>query len=184
MTAFSQALRSDRLIGAQECQPMEPTTKTAPAREPVHLRQILVPVDFSPPSQKALKYALRFARLFGAQLTLLHVSEKVAVAGPRDIPPRLDYSEEQIKGAGKNLSALIASSKAAGSPKIESTIRTGLAAHQIVEAAKDLDVDLIVIATHGHTGWKRFCLGSTTEQVVRTAPCPVFVVREREHDFS
>ncbi|MEO8043351.1 MAG: universal stress protein [Spartobacteria bacterium] len=163
---------------------MEATTKTAPIRELVHLSRILIPVDFSPPSQKALKYGLRLARLFNAELILLHVSEKMAVAGPRDIPPRLDYSDDHAIVAQKNLQALIASSKAAGSPKIQSTIRTGLAAHEIVEAAKELDVDLIVIATHGRTGWKRFCIGSTTEQVVRTAPCPVFVVREKERDFS
>jgi universal stress protein A len=52
-----------------------------------------------------------------------------------------------------------------------------------VEAAKDFDVDLIVIATHGYTGWKHFCIGSTAERVVRAAPCPVMVVREKEHEF-
>ena len=68
-------------------------------------------------------------------------------------------------------------------PKIGSTTREGMPAHEIVEAAKELDTDLIVIATHGFTGWKHFCIGSTAERVVRTAPCPVFVVREKEHDF-
>ena len=58
-----------------------------------------------------------------------------------------------------------------------------LAAHEIVEAARDLDSDLIVIATHGYTGWKHLCIGSTTERVVRTAPCPVFVVREKQHEL-
>ena len=58
-----------------------------------------------------------------------------------------------------------------------------LAAHEIVEAARDLDSDLIVIATHGYTGWKHLCIGSTAERVVRTAPCPVFVVREKQHEL-
>ncbi|MBA2435825.1 MAG: universal stress protein [Chthoniobacterales bacterium] len=53
-----------------------------------------------------------------------------------------------------------------------------------VEAARELDSDLIVIATHGYTGWKHFCIGSTTERVVRTAPCPVFVVREKQHELT
>jgi nucleotide-binding universal stress UspA family protein len=52
-----------------------------------------------------------------------------------------------------------------------------------VEAAKNLDVDLIVIATHGFTGRKHFAIGSTAERVARAAPCPVLVVREIEHDF-
>jgi nucleotide-binding universal stress UspA family protein len=69
------------------------------------------------------------------------------------------------------------------SPAPQTAIRTGLAAHEIVEAARDLDSDLIVIATHGYTGWKHFCIGSTTERVVRTAPCPVFVVREKQHEL-
>ena len=62
-------------------------------------------------------------------------------------------------------------------------LRTGLPAHEIVEAAKELDTDLIIIATHGYTGWKHFCIGSTAERVVRAAPCPVLVVREKEHQF-
>jgi nucleotide-binding universal stress UspA family protein len=66
---------------------------------------------------------------------------------------------------------------------VQTAIRTGLAAHEIVEAARELDSDLIVIATHGYTGWKHFCIGSTTERVVRTAPCPVFVVREKQHEL-
>jgi universal stress protein A len=52
-----------------------------------------------------------------------------------------------------------------------------------VEVAKQLDVDLIVIATHGYTGWKHCRIGSTAERVMRSALCPVFVVREKEHDF-
>lgn len=62
-------------------------------------------------------------------------------------------------------------------------MRTGVPTHEIVEAAKELDVDLIVIATHGYTGWKHFAIGSTAERVARAAPCSVLVVREKEHEF-
>ena len=72
---------------------------------------------------------------------------------------------------------------AAGGAGTKSILRTGIATHQIVEAAKELDVDLIVIATHGFTGWKHFAICSTAERVARAAPCPVLVVREKEHDF-
>ena len=162
---------------------MEPSTVTAPLPA-VHLKQILVPIDFSAPSQQALKYALRFAKEFHAEVTLLHVVEKTAVgSGFADVPSRFAYSNEELSNAEKNLGALSASSQVAGSPTIGSTVRTGLPAHEIVEAAKEFDTDLIVIATHGYTGWKHFCIGSTAERVVRTAPCPVFVVREKEHDF-
>ena len=57
------------------------------------------------------------------------------------------------------------------------------APNEITKAAKDLDVDLIVIATHGYTSWRHLCIGSTAERVVRTAPCSVLVVREKEYEF-
>ena len=85
--------------------------------------------------------------------------------------------------AKKNLKALVSSAHTAGVSKIKPLFRRGLASHEIVEAAKDLDVDLIVMATDGYTGWKHFCIGSTAERVVRAAPCPVLVVREKEHEF-
>jgi nucleotide-binding universal stress UspA family protein len=65
----------------------------------------------------------------------------------------------------------------------ETVTRLGHPSEEIVAAAKDFDVDLIVLATHGHTGLKHLLLGSTAERVVRLAPCPVLTVREREHEF-
>ena len=75
-----------------------------------------------------------------------------------------------------------------GSPRdgnlyISSAIRKGLATHEIVEAAKEFDVDLIIMATHGLNGWKHFGMGSTADRVARAAPCPVLTVREKEHEF-
>jgi nucleotide-binding universal stress UspA family protein len=162
---------------------MEPSTLCAPAPRAIHIQRILVPIDFSGPSQTALRYARRFAEQFGGEITLLHVLEKIPVAAAPEMPPYFDFTEEQLNSAEKNLRALCAASKASASLPMRSTIRTGLAAHEIVEAAKEFDSDLIIIATHGYTGWMHFCIGSTTERVVRTAPCPVFVVREKEHDF-
>ena len=66
---------------------------------------------------------------------------------------------------------------------VTSAVRSGHAPNEITKAAKELDVDLIVIATHGYTSWRHLCIGSTAERVVRAAPCSVFVVREKEHDF-
>lgn len=75
------------------------------------------------------------------------------------------------------------SAKAADGAGTRSTLGIGVATHEIVEVAKELDVDLIIIATHGFTGWKHFAIGSTAERVARAAPCPVLVVREKEHVF-
>ena len=147
----------------------------------LNLKKILVPSDFSPASSKAFKYALRFAKQFGAELTLLHVLEPVP---PSFIGiPAPVISEQELATAEKNLRAWVASARAAGVVETKSAIRTGLASHEILEAAKELDVDLIVIATHGFSGWKHFCIGSTAERVARSAPCPVLVVREKEHEF-
>jgi universal stress protein A len=162
---------------------MEPSTLRRPTPAAIQLKRILVPVDFSGPSQQALHCARRLAQFFGSEITLLNVVQKMPVAPFPEVPPYLDYVEEYFEDAEKNLQALAVADRAAATMEIRTVVRTGLAAHEIVEAAREFDSDLIVIATHGYTGWKHFCIGSTAERVVRTAPCPVFVVREKEHEF-
>ena len=66
---------------------------------------------------------------------------------------------------------------------VKTLVRTGSPADEIVDAAKEMGVDLIILSTHGRTGLKHLLLGSMTENVVRRAPCPVLVVREREREF-
>jgi universal stress protein A len=161
---------------------MEPTTLRSPTPPAIRLKRILVPVDFSDPSSQALRYAARFAQHFGGELTLLHVMQKTAIAAFPEVPTYVDYPEEDFEKAERALQSL-AAQQPLRSSVIHTDVRTGLAAHEIVEAARDLDSDLIVIATHGYTGWKHLCIGSTAERVVRTAPCPVFVVRENQHEL-
>lgn len=151
----------------------------------IGLKRILVPVDFSPLSKKAMRYAARLAQQFGAEVILLHVVEP-------EIPPVFDgfmiapprVSNGAAASCAGRLKVLVNSVRNAGVARVGSTVRSGLAAIEIVEAAKELDVDLIVNATHGYTGWKHFAIGSTAERVVRAAPCPVLVVREKEHEFA
>lgn len=121
---------------------------------------------------------MKFAQQFGFDLTLIHII-KPAPPGFADLATIPAFSGEELETAEKNLRELVASARATGVPGARSTFRVGLAAHEIVEAAKQLDVDLIVIATHGYTGWRHFCIGGTAERVLRAAPCPVFVVREK-----
>jgi nucleotide-binding universal stress UspA family protein len=151
-------------------------------RRSITVRKILVPTDFSPASRKSLSYALRFTEGLNSEITLLHVLEPetpLTLAGR----PATAFSEEELADAEEGLRGLTDSAKAAGGAGTKSILRTGVATHEIVEAAKELDVDLIVIATHGFTGWKHFAIGSTAERVARAAPCPVLVVREKERDF-
>ena len=154
-----------------------------PQRRTLRLKKILVPIDFSQPSKNAFKYAVRFAEEFGGELTLLYVLEPQSMTGFMAIPEATAFVESDIVAAGKNLRSLITSVRNAKMERPRWKVRGGLPSHAIVEAAKEMDVDLIVIATHGYTGWKHFCIGSTAERVVRAAPCPVLVVREKEHEF-
>ena len=148
--------------------------------EGISVRKILVPIDFSPASKKALWYALRIAEVRNSEITLLHVVEPQdpALAGR---PASAAFSEQESEEA---LRGLVDSAKAVSAVRTNSIFRTGVATHEIIEAAKELDVDLIVIAAHGLSGWKRFALGSTAERVARAATCPVLVVRQKEHDAS
>jgi universal stress protein A len=154
-----------------------------PQPRTLRLKKILVPVDFSQPSKNALKYAVRFAEEFGGELTLLYVLEPQSVTGYMAIPEATNFVESDIVAAGKNLRSLVGSVRDRKIDRLHWKVRAGLPSHEIVEVAKEMDVDLIVIATHGYTGWKHFCIGSTAERVVRAAPCPVLVVREKEHEF-
>jgi universal stress protein A len=160
-------------------------TRTLPAERKaprLSISRILVPSDFSPASDNAFKYALRLAEEFGAELILIHVLEPALSPSFAAIPGAAVFSEAEFELAESNLHEWIDSAKERD-VAATLTMRSGLATHEIVEAAKEHDVDLIVIATHGRTGWKHFCIGSTAERVVRAAPCPVLVVREKEHEF-
>jgi universal stress protein A len=85
-------------------------------------------------------------------------------------------------GGEKELAKLVASEVPNEIPA-DTLVRVGSPAREIVEIARNLPADLIVISTHGRTGLKHVFLGSVTEHVVQRAPCPVFVVREREHEI-
>jgi universal stress protein A len=159
--------------------------KTLPAREKAEtlaLKKILVPSDFSPASDNAFKYALNFCKHFGAELHVIHVLEPVLAPQFAGLPEASAFSKEEVATAEKKLRVWADSAGAFG-VRAKLVIRNGLPAHEIIEAAKELNVDLVIIATHGLTAWKHFCIGSTAERVARVAPCPVLVVREKEHEF-
>ncbi len=149
---------------------------------PFCIQKILVPVDFSECSRKALRYAIPFAKQFGASLTLLYVTQinyAVGEFGMIDAP----LMEGQVREAAeKTMDKLLREEIGDVVPATKQT-RIGRPASEIAAAAKELDADLIIISTHGHTGLKHVFLGSVTENVTRVAPCPVLVVREEEHEF-
>jgi nucleotide-binding universal stress UspA family protein len=139
---------------------------------------ILVPVDFSEYSQKALANTKEFAKSYEARIHLLHVIEETihpaySLSGKSsifDIVPNIkEDCERRLK---KMISETIGDEV-----KTEIHIVSGQAANEIINFAKINSMDLIVIATHGLTGLEHLLLGSTTEKVVRMASCPVFTVK-------
>jgi universal stress protein A len=143
------------------------------------LKSILVPIDFSKISQSALEYAVPLARQFDAKITLLHAIE------PLPYPVEWTYaSMREDFPIGPLQEKLKVLAQRAIEPELlkEVIVRVGTAFEVIANAAWDCEADLIVITTHGHTGLKHVFMGSTAERVVRHAPCPVLVVRKREHE--
>jgi universal stress protein A len=146
------------------------------------LKSILVPVDFSEPSRKGLRYACAMAGYFDARITLLFVLEPVFSPDFNYFPLALDTGGA-LRNAEKKLRAW-AKEESAGLGRVDNIlVWQGKPYLEICEAARALNIDLVVIATHGHTGVKRVWLGSTAERVVREAPCPVLVVRPHGHEF-
>jgi len=144
------------------------------------LKTILVPIDFSPASEKALDYAVPFARQFDARITLLHVTQGQFCATEFAYLP-IEESEchERLRARLEELALSRIGPEWSG----PALVRAGPAFDMIAAVAREIDADLIVINTHGHTGIRHLLMGSTAEMVVRHAPCPVLVVREREHEF-
>jgi CPA2 family monovalent cation:H+ antiporter-2 len=143
----------------------------------VEIRRILCPIDFSQTSRHALDHAVAIAKWYRSEITLLNVMPlepqppiRLAGTGESDvsfIPDRRSMEEE-----------LRAWSEPARREGIKADIRVdqGAAASQIVEHARRANTDLLVIGTHGLSGFERFLLGSVTEKVLRKASCPVMTV--------
>ena len=145
----------------------------------IKIDKILFPTDFSDHSSHAFKYALSFAKEYGAELVMLHVVEDVqylANAYMFDVPMMPSFAD--MEGSrSKEMDELIEREVADSTIKIEKSIRHGRPFVEIIQAARELDADLIVIATHGRGGFEHMLFGSTAEKVVRKAPCPVLSIR-------
>jgi nucleotide-binding universal stress UspA family protein len=139
-----------------------------------------VPTDFSDTSDAALEAARDFAAAHGASLHLLHVFEDIYAAtafAPEvyGVVP-LEVRQSALEAARKALAARILPDDEARF-RVTTEIVTGNPGRSIVEQAVVLGADLIVMGTHGRSGVVHLLLGSVTEKVIRTAPCPVLTVR-------
>lgn len=158
--------------------------KRSSATARIALKRILVPIDFSGHSRKALQYAIPFARQFKASIDLIYVVEPTVY--PADFSfgqvgfPAIE--DELRKRGAEELDELVHRDIGRRVPA-RRAIRTGKAFYEIIQYAHEEKMDLIIIATHGHTGIEHALFGSTAEKVVRKAPCPVLVVRTDEREF-
>ncbi|OGU28585.1 MAG: stress protein UspA [Ignavibacteria bacterium GWA2_35_9] len=148
------------------------------------IKKILVPIDFSDYSKSSLKYAVNFARNFNASLILVYVIEPVIY------PPDFSMGQIAIPTAGLEMDKRakeeldkLAQKEISSDVNVRKIIKTGKPFVEIIETASEENVDLIIIATHGHTGVEQILFGSTAEKVVRKAPCPVLTLREPAKGF-
>jgi nucleotide-binding universal stress UspA family protein len=153
----------------------------------ITLKKILVATDFSEPSEAALAYSRELARNFGAALTIMNVVENLLTraygvdGGVVMIDPELQRQIED--GARQELDKLI-SKEDRDLLKAEGVVLvSGMPADAIISRARQTNTDLIVMGTHGRGGMAHLFLGSVSERVVRTAPCPVLTVRHPQHEF-
>ena len=142
-------------------------------------KRILVPIDFSRESVKALKYAAVLAGQYGAGTTLLHVVEPIHLVCDYGYGPvaREQRNDAMIRSAGTHLRRL-GKRHFTNERPWDAVVRSGTAFSEITKAAKELGSDLILMPTRGLTDSKEISLGSTAERVVRHAPCPVLTLRQ------
>lgn len=147
-------------------------------------RRILVTTDFSDTSLEAIPVAVEIAAHFKAELLLVHVLP-VDSPTPWDIPPYADFGlaslplpeyEAQVRQEVERRLAMVAAKHTAG-VAVRGLVGRGDAAAETGRIATAEQVDLIVLATHGWTGWRHLVFGSVAEKILREAPCPVLSVR-------
>jgi nucleotide-binding universal stress UspA family protein len=140
-------------------------------------KNVLVPTDLSEGAEEALDFACELARQFGAKVHLLHVIGIPALGVPElGLALTSTVIDTLIQDNQEALDKLVARKKGLADFG-EVMLRTGDARDLINQTAKEINADLIVMGTHGRRGVTRALLGSVTETVVRTAPCPVLTVR-------
>jgi nucleotide-binding universal stress UspA family protein len=149
------------------------------------LKIVLVPTDFSEPSESALRYGKAMAEAFGASLHVVHVMEDLlahAWAAEVYVSSMPQLRDEIEKESRQRLGALLSETERQRL-RAETALLAGNPFLEIIRYAKAHGVDLIVMGTHGRGPIAHMLLGSVAEKVVRKSPCPVLTVREAQHEF-
>lgn len=148
-------------------------------------KKILCPTDFSEPSYEALKVANELALHFSSELFVLHAVAPIPSANVSPPPAgkapskgfNISLYRQQLEEISKRSLKKLVEQRIAKGQKVHRIVVQGEASDQIIDAVEKQKIDLIVIATHGRTGWRRFIFGSVAEKVIRLAPCPVLTIQ-------
>ena len=140
------------------------------------LNSVLVAFDFSETSKHALTYGRNLARAFGGRLHVFHVADVISTSAAQFFPE--GPGDPEAKARQLAVAQIRDVLSAEGIDVVTPEVRVSPdAAGAIVEYAKEVHADLIVVGTHGRNGVSRLLMGSVAEHVVRMAPCPVLTVR-------
>ena len=148
----------------------------------IEIKRILCPIDFSDFSQRAVDHAVAIARWYGSTVTLLYVRALVPIAPA--VPEMLPAMALTAEDRDELIAALARFVPADAGVTIERQVVEGHAATEILAHAKALPSDLVILGTHGRSGFERLLLGSVTERVLRKAPCPVLSVPRQADDAT
>jgi nucleotide-binding universal stress UspA family protein len=145
------------------------------------IKKVLALTDGSDISRNALRYAVEICNQFGSQLYLLTVVDQVPSSLDAEISKdTFEKLESQLRQEMDKCSEYCETTGLA----CRSEVRQGIAHEEIVAFATEKDIDLIVSATHGRSGWPHMLLGSVAEKIVRHAPCPVLTVRPKSKNWE
>jgi nucleotide-binding universal stress UspA family protein len=148
----------------------------------ISLKKILCPIDHSDCSKEALKYAVSFAMKDEAKLLLLHIIDIRSFNEGLDAMSTQVPNEETFEQLRVKLLDCIPE-EIRDDLDVEAIVIQGIPFAEIISTAKEKEIDMIVIGSHGRTGISHMMLGSVSEKVVRKAPCPVLTVRQPGHKF-
>lgn len=147
------------------------------AQKSFHIQNILIPYDFSETADLSLEHAVHMAQLHKAQMTLLHVVESASFTSAIAHAFSNSYEKKIETESKQKLDELAHSIHMKSGISLTISTDVGRIYKKIVSKSKELNTDIIVMGTHGTSGYQRFNLGTNTSKVVSDAPCPVISVQ-------
>lgn len=154
------------------------------------MKKILIAVDYDPTAQKIAETGYAFAKSMGARVTLLHVTSDYVYYSSLDYSPILGYDSfsnlgviqtntiEELHNAAENY--LETTKRHLGDETIETVVKDGDFGEVILETAEELNIDIIVMGTHGRRGLDKILMGSVAEKVLRNSSIPLFIIPTKE----